>query len=137
LVKAAAEGRIDLNERFKEHIYLCLLCRACETACPSGVQYSHIAETARAQLGPSGSSFSRVLQNFAFAQLLPYPGRLKLAANLLRFYQRNGLQRMIRPLLPQSVREMETLCHRFHNAFSSLTQKRSRRSANGALGSRY
>src|SRR5574337_829779 len=47
LVKAVAEGRIDLTRRFKEHIYLCLLCRACETACPSGVQYARIAEAAR------------------------------------------------------------------------------------------
>jgi glycolate oxidase iron-sulfur subunit len=109
LVKAAADGRIELTERFKEHLYLCLLCRACETACPSGVRYGHIAETARAQLGPPGSSFARSLQNLAFTQLLPYPGRLKLAANLLRFYQRTGLQRMVRPLLPQSVREMEAL----------------------------
>lgn len=109
LVKAAAEGRIELNERFKEHLYLCLLCRACETACPSGVQYSHIAETARAQLGPSGSSFSRFLQNFAFTQLLPYPTRLKLAANLLGFYQRAGLQRLVRPLLPKSIRELDLL----------------------------
>jgi glycolate oxidase iron-sulfur subunit len=109
LVKAAADGRIELTERFKEHIYLCLLCRACESACPSGVRYSHIAESARAQLGPSGSSFSRFLQNLAFTQLLPYPGRLKMAAKSLRVYQRTGLQRMVRPLLPQSVREMEAL----------------------------
>ncbi|HXF74683.1 MAG TPA: 4Fe-4S dicluster domain-containing protein, partial [Methylomirabilota bacterium] len=39
LVKAAAEGRIELNERFQEHLHLCLLCRACESACPSGVEY--------------------------------------------------------------------------------------------------
>lgn len=109
LVKAAADGRIELTERFKEHLYLCLLCRACETACPSGVRYSHIAETARAQLGPSGLSFSRFLQNFAFTQLLPYPGRLKMAAKSLRVYQRTGLQRLVHPLLPQSVREMEAL----------------------------
>lgn len=107
LVKAAAEGRIELNERFKEHLYLCLLCRACETACPSGVRYSHIAETARAQLGPSGSSFSRAIQNLAFTRLLPYPGRLKMAAKTLRVYQRTGLQRLVRPLLPKSIRELD------------------------------
>ena len=71
LVKAAAEGRIELNDRFKEHIYLCLLCRACETACPSGVQYGRIAETAREQLGPPGSPFARALLNFVFTRLLP------------------------------------------------------------------
>ena len=42
LVRALAEGRIEANERFGEHLYLCLMCRACESACPSGVQYGHI-----------------------------------------------------------------------------------------------
>src|SRR5918994_3891642 len=68
LVKAAADGRIELNERFKEHLYLCLLCRACETACPSGVQYGRIAETAREHLGPPGSDLARAVLNFAFTQ---------------------------------------------------------------------
>jgi Fe-S oxidoreductase len=71
LVKAAAEGRIELNERFKDHIYLCLLCRACETACPSGVQYGRIAETAREHLGPPGSKVARAVQRIVFTRLLP------------------------------------------------------------------
>src|SRR5262247_4174937 len=99
LVKSAADGRIELSERFKEHLYLCLLCRACETACPSGVQYGHIAETAREQLGPPGSPRMRTALNFAFTQLFPHPNRLRVLAGLLRLYQRTGLQRLIRPLL--------------------------------------
>jgi len=51
LVRAAAEGRIEPNERFADHLYLCLMCRACETACPSGVHYGRIAEAAREILG--------------------------------------------------------------------------------------
>jgi Fe-S oxidoreductase len=109
LVKAAAEGRVELNERFKEHLYLCLLCRACETACPSGVQYGHIAETAREQLGPPGSPRMRAALNFAFTKLFPYPSRLKLLAGLLRLYQQTGLQRLLRPLLPKQLREMESM----------------------------
>ncbi|HUK41970.1 MAG TPA: 4Fe-4S dicluster domain-containing protein, partial [Candidatus Acidoferrales bacterium] len=81
LVHAAAEGRIELNERFKEHLYLCLLCRACESACPSGVHYARIAEAAREQLGPPGNSLSRSLLNFVFAQILPYPNRLRWMAS--------------------------------------------------------
>ena len=117
LVKAAADGRIELSERFKEHLYLCLLCRACETACPSGVQYGHIAETAREQLGPPGSPRMRTALNFAFTQLFPHPNRLRVLAGLLRLYQRTGLQRLIRPLLPKKLREMESMLplipHRF------------------------
>ena len=88
-VKAAADGRIELNERFKEHIYLCLLCRACETACPSGVQYGRIAEAAREQLGAPGAGLARQVLNFVFAHVLPFPGRLRLIFALLRLYQRD------------------------------------------------
>ncbi len=109
LVRAAAEGRIELNQRFQDHLYLCLLCRACETACPSGVQYGRIAETAREIIGPPGSKLARAVLNFAFTQLLPYPRRLRVAAALLRLYQRCGLQRAIRPLLPERLRRMESM----------------------------
>jgi glycolate oxidase iron-sulfur subunit len=109
LVRAAAEGRIELTDRFKEHLYLCLLCRACETACPSGVQYGHIAEKAREILGPPGSKFARSALNFVFTRLLPYPRRLRSAARLLRLYQRSGLRRLIRPWLPDKLRRMESM----------------------------
>jgi glycolate oxidase iron-sulfur subunit len=108
-VRAAAEGRIDLTERFKDHLYLCLLCRACETACPSGVQYGRIAETAREQLGPPGTPFARSVLNFVFTQLLPYPNRLRFAANFLRLYQRSGLQLLMRSFLPKKLREMDSM----------------------------
>ena len=109
LVKAAADGRIELNERFKEHLYLCLLCRACESACPSGVQYGHIAEKAREMIGPPGSKLARAVLNFVFTRLLPYPRRLRTAARFLRLYQRTGLQRFMRLLLPAKLREMDSM----------------------------
>jgi glycolate oxidase iron-sulfur subunit len=123
LVRAAAEGRIELNERFKDHLYLCLLCRACETACPSGVQYSHIAEAARAQLGPPGSTVSRSIQKLAFTQLLPYPRRLRLAASLLRIYQRTGLQKAARTLLPEAIRDMDAFLPRVPQRFFNPAPK--------------
>jgi Fe-S oxidoreductase len=109
LVRAAAEGRIDLTERFKDHLYLCLLCRACETACPSGVQYGRIAEAAREQLGPPGSKLARSVLNLVFTRLLPYPNRLKLAANFLRLYQRSGLRWLMRSFLPKKFRGMDSM----------------------------
>src|SRR5215831_14215040 len=109
LVKAAADGRIELTERFKDHLYLCLLCRACESACPSGVQYGHIAETAREILGPPGSKLARAVLNFVLTRLLPYPQRLRWAAAFLRFYQRSGLPRVLRPLLPERLQRMESM----------------------------
>jgi glycolate oxidase iron-sulfur subunit len=134
LVRAAAEGRVELNERFKDHIYLCLLCRACETACPSGVQYGHIAETAREMLGPPGSKFARAVLNFAFTRLLPYPKRVRRAAALLRWYQQTGLQRLIRRFLPRKLREMDSMLppipDRFfepgRDVFTALGQRRAK-----------
>jgi glycolate dehydrogenase iron-sulfur subunit len=107
LVKAAAEGRIELNERFADHLYLCLLCRACESACPSGVQYGRIAEAAREQLGPPGSELGRGVLSFVFTQLLPYRRRLRFAFAVLRLYQQTGLQRAVRFFLPKKLRQME------------------------------
>lgn len=134
LVKAAADGRIELNDRFKEHLYLCLLCRACETACPSGVQYGHIAETARAVIGPPGSKLTRAILNLAFTRLLPFPRRLRVLFGLLRLYQRSGLQRLVQPLLPAKIREMDAMLpvipqRRFQpkaQALSSIGARRAR-----------
>ena len=109
LVKAAADGRIELNERFEEHLYLCLLCRACESACPSGVQYGHIAEAAREIIGPPGSKLTRAVLSFVFTRLLPYPRRLKTAAGFLRLYQRTGLRWFMRLFLPAKLREMDSM----------------------------
>lgn len=109
LVKAAAEGRIKLNDRFKEHLQLCLLCRACESACPSGVHYGRIAETAREQIGPPGSPLAKRILSFVFTQLLPHAGRLRLAFTLLRLYQRSGLQTLARLFLPAKLRAMDTM----------------------------
>ncbi|MGH9863379.1 MAG: (Fe-S)-binding protein [Candidatus Acidiferrales bacterium] len=92
------EGRLKLGDAFVRHIDLCLDCRACETACPSGVQYGKLVEGARAQieLNYRRPLLSRLLRWVGFSQLLPYPGRLAVAGRLLRFYQRSALQRWVR-----------------------------------------
>jgi glycolate oxidase iron-sulfur subunit len=109
LVRAAAAGRIELNESFKQHIDLCLLCRACETACPSGVQYGRIAEAAREHLGPPGSRAARAVQRIAFTRLLPYRRRLRFLVRLVRFWQRSGLERSLRSLLPRKLGDMAAM----------------------------
>src|SRR5215467_11095125 len=50
LMRAAAEGRIGLTPGLARHLDLCLGCRACETACPSGVRFGSLLEATRAQL---------------------------------------------------------------------------------------
>lgn len=117
LVRALAEGRIKANERFAEHLYLCLMCRACESACPSGVRYGRIAEAGREAVGPPGSPLARALAKFVFTRLLPFPRRLQATARLLRLYQRSGMQRAARALLPARLREMEEMLPQLPDRF--------------------
>src|SRR6266850_2585589 len=56
-VRQVYEGKISPDDPdFREHIYACLDCRACQTACPSGVQYGTIIEAARAVAEPVNAS---------------------------------------------------------------------------------
>ncbi len=109
LVEAAASGRLELTNSVADHLYLCLMCRACETACPSGVQYGRIAEAAREVLGPPGPPMTRAITRFALRHLMPYPGRLRLAAGLIRLYQRSGLAALAGRVLPRRLRQRAAL----------------------------
>jgi glycolate oxidase iron-sulfur subunit len=94
----AQDGPLTLTDSFVEHIDKCLDCRACETACPSGVQYGKLVEHARAQIERDYKRpfLSRVARNFVFRKLLPSPARIAAAARVLRIYQRSGLQAFAR-----------------------------------------
>ena len=92
------QGQLALGDDFVTHIDRCLDCRACETACPSGVEYGKLVELARAQIEqnykrPLGA---RIVRNFVYRRLLPYPARIAFAAHLLRAYQRSGLETLAR-----------------------------------------
>ena len=97
MVQVAA-GRIDVSDSYVEHIELCLACRACETACPSGVEYGKLVEAARAhiELARPRPLFSRVARGFVYGRLLASPALMKIAGNLTAFYQWSGLQRLVR-----------------------------------------
>src|ERR1700691_2985490 len=92
------QGRLPLGESFVRHIDQCLDCRACETACPSGVEYGKLVEAARAQIEQNYRRplFSRLARDFVFRGLLPYPKRIAALARLLYVYQRSGLQSLAR-----------------------------------------
>ena len=92
------EGKLAPGDTFVEHIDRCLDCRACETACPSGVEYGKLVEYARARIERvyRRPVASRLARNFAYRHLLPYPRRIAAAARAIRFYQRSGLQWLAR-----------------------------------------
>ena len=78
------QGQLELGDGFVTHIDRCLDCRACETACPSGVEYGKLVEFTRAQIEqqhPRGL-FSRIARDTFFRHLLPFPRRIAAAARL-------------------------------------------------------
>jgi len=96
LMRAAAEGRVGLSATFQRHIDLCLGCRACETACPSGVRFGSLLEATRAQLRRHGPSPKhRLLDAFVFS-VFPEPARLGAALSAFKLYRRSGLRALAR-----------------------------------------
>jgi glycolate oxidase iron-sulfur subunit len=83
-----------ITDSFVEHIDKCLDCRACETACPSGVEYGKLVEHARAQIERDYRRpfLSRVTRSLVFRHLLSFPVRIAAIARIVRLYQRSGLQ---------------------------------------------
>ncbi len=110
LVRGVAEGRIPLAETVNDELFLCLGCRACETACPSGVQFGSILEDARAVASQTvRPNLVRRVERFALRQVVPHPKRLSFLMTVLRAVQQLGLDRLFLGLLPARMREAHAL----------------------------
>ncbi|MEM4658647.1 MAG: (Fe-S)-binding protein [Candidatus Methanosuratincola sp.] len=109
LARALAEGRLEANERFAEHMYLCLGCRACESVCPSGVRFGEILEASRDVVGAPGKGVWGSALRFFLEHILPYPRRLRTAFSALGFYRRSPLARLIGAIMPGRLRGLEAL----------------------------
>src|SRR3954462_12853160 len=92
------QGKLPVAESFVTHIDRCLDCRACESACPSGVEYGRIVERARALIEREGPrpGLQRTVRKYVFTSVLCDYLALAGWARLLRFYQRSGVQRVLR-----------------------------------------
>jgi glycolate oxidase iron-sulfur subunit len=114
LWRAVADGRAELSDEVRRHLDLCLECRACETACPSGVQYGKIIGSYKKDVAHLGSVFPTLnpIQRWMLFHLTPYARRMRWALAPMRLMQRLGLAGVVRQmgrLLPTSLRRMQDI----------------------------
>jgi len=91
-VALADAGRLPLDDGFRLHMDRCLDCRACATACPSGVDYGAIIERARAEM--HAQKPPPRWQRWLLHGLVPHPARRRAAARLIGWAQKLGLDRI-------------------------------------------
>lgn len=114
IMKGIRDGIVEWDSSTEEAIDLCLGCRACEPACPAGVEYGHLLEQTRAavQSVKSSSIKEQVSRKVAFDHLFKNQSAMVGATKLVRAYQASGLQKAVRKigfmeLFPPMLKEME------------------------------
>jgi glycolate oxidase iron-sulfur subunit len=122
LMRAVTDGRLELTHDVRRHLELCLDCRACETACPSGVQYGKLIEPFRVAMeektGDGDRGDGRKTDDWFHRRILfgmfPFPERMRQALWPARIAQKLGLDRLfiglgLWRLLPARLGRLVTL----------------------------
>jgi len=115
LMRAVADGDLEVSRALSDEMYYCLGCLACQTACPAGVNYAELFETARAEVeqanvndGMQRGFWRWLTLNVIFMR----PWLLRLIGRVLRVYQSTGLDKLMRKvrffgLMPRSLAKLE------------------------------
>lgn len=127
LMRAVADGRMEMSRAFAEEMYFCLGCLACMSACPAGVNYAEMFEHARAEAEESGvlaSPKRNAVRAVAIKWLFGDMSRLRGVARLIRLYDRLGLMSLVRrsgimKIMPRRLRELEALTPKIQPKFSA------------------
>jgi glycolate oxidase iron-sulfur subunit len=127
LMRAVADGRLGLSREVRSHLDLCLDCRACESACPSGVQYGKIIEPFKVAIRRTAPAEEResLLQRLILHHLFPHPGRVKAALAPARLLQRLGVLDLaeksgLTRLLPPTLRRLQAMLPRLSGGANGL-----------------
>ncbi|MBT2688066.1 (Fe-S)-binding protein [Bacillus sp. ISL-47] len=117
LVKMAAEGKISIEE-MERSLDLCLGCRACETACPTNVQYGKIFESAKVAITENSRDSmtikEKAIRNMVFKRGISNKKAMNVIGSGMQWYQKAKIDQVFRKsglskLLPKSMREMELI----------------------------
>src|SRR6516162_8831111 len=116
LMRAVTDGRLSMGPDVRRHLELCLDCRACESACPSGVRYGSLIEPFKIAMQKDAPPRARtsLLQRLILHHLFPYKERVRVALAPARLLQRLGLfdlshRSVLSRLLPGTLRRMATM----------------------------
>ncbi len=105
-MRGVASGHIPINLRFIQHIDRCLTCRSCEVVCPNHVAYGQLIDKTRSMIAtsmPASSNGKTLTRKFWLRKLIEKefiakPTRFDKLRLLLFFYQKLGLQRLLKKL---------------------------------------
>lgn len=129
LMRAVADGRLGFSPEVREHLDLCLDCRACESACPSGVQYGKIIEPFKVALQRTAPAAERtsLLQRLILHHLFPHPGRVRAALAPARLLQKLGVldwaeRAGLTRLLPPTLQRMQAMLPKLTSGSGSLPE---------------
>jgi glycolate oxidase iron-sulfur subunit len=129
LMRAIADGRLAMGPGVREHLELCLDCRACESACPSGVQYGKMIEPFKIamQKSATGNERSSWLERLILHHLFPYPRRVRWALAPARLLQKLGLldwaeRTGLTKFLPPTLRRMQAMLPKLSGSHHSLPE---------------
>ncbi|WP_337867029.1 (Fe-S)-binding protein [Ignavibacterium sp.] len=125
MIRSVARGEMELSALFAEEMNFCLDCQACETACPAGVKYGRMVETARVIVDQSvfTPKLKLFIKRFVLRKILASRFALKFVSRLLWIHQKTGLQKLIRligllKLFSEKLPEVEKLSPQIANHFS-------------------
>lgn len=130
MARSLLNGEIPVDQEIKHQLDRCLLCSACVDACPIDVQVPDIVMLAKDKIAAMAKiatfhernhksdlkqrAYGLRFKDLFFALILPNPKRLHRVGDFLWFYQKSGLNRLIRGLgfmkiLPEQLQLMERI----------------------------
>ena len=112
LVAKAIEGELDLTQNFKDHMYRCLDCLACNEICPVGIKPADLCLEARYAIHQATPT--PPLKPLLFRGVFPHTGLLELITKPVALYERSGLRKAVNAvgatkILPSQLRDMERM----------------------------
>lgn len=127
LWRAVTDGRLELDDTVRHHLDLCLECRACETACPSGVQYGQIISSYKKDMASTGRAAPMLgwFSRWMLFHLTPYRTRMRWALKPVWLAQKlrlDGVLRLFSKIMPQSLRRMQDIVPRLQRHYGKLPE---------------